>query len=220
MVDPRRRDAHQIVELVIIVTALVTLFLLKPEYVWVYESVALIYLFVERRARRRPWEDIGLKTRSIMAGIKSNFPIVILVSLFIQYAVIAGSSVYYLPLLLRLEERVEYLQAHLGSFAPAASFIGFIALATLMEELLFRGLVQERVSWYTDDYTGIAVGSIVMTMIHFSMGVPLAVFLDLFFVFLDSVLYGVIYMRSRSVLVSWSAHLLADLVGIYLLWTL
>ena len=43
------------------------------------------------------------------------------------------------------------------------------------------------------------------------------VFIDLASVFVDSMIYGVIFLRSRNVFVSWIAHFLADIVGLALL---
>ena len=220
MATQKHKETNQFIELIIVVIAIVIPFLLKPEYVWVYEVITLSYLFIERKIRRRSWKDIGVRTQGIIVDIKSNFPIIFLVSFCVQFAVIVGSYMIFSPLFLRLDERVAYLQTHFGSFAPAAFFLWFIALATLIEELVFRGLIQERVSWFLNDYAGIIIGSLVLSVIHYSQGETIAVFLDLCFVFFDSVFYGLIYMRSRNVLVSWTAHLSADLIGLYLLWSL
>jgi len=37
---------------------------------------------------------------------------------------------------------------------------------------------------------------------------------DLFTIFLDSILYGIIFARTKNIYTSWSAHLLSDLVGL------
>ena len=198
----------------------VLLFLLAPELVWVCEILSLSYLFLERKIRHRPIESLGLKYRGVLTDLKANLPIISLVAVGMQFGVVFGSRYLLFPLFDRLEDRVSYLQTHFASFAPSVMFLVFVAMATLVEELIFRGFIQERVGWFHSDSSGIVTGSLLMSLFHFSPGELTAVMPDLLFVFLDSTLYGLIYKRSRSVLVSWVAHLSADLIGLFLLWIL
>ncbi|MDH5439941.1 MAG: CPBP family intramembrane metalloprotease [Candidatus Bathyarchaeota archaeon] len=209
-----------LLELMLIIGVGVVLFWLIPSLVWVYEILSLSYLLIERRIRHRKLEDLGIKNQGIKADLKRNLPIIILVAVVIQFAVIIGSYWLWLPLFLRLEDRVAYLEEHFSSFAPSILFLIFIGAATLVEEIIFRGFVQERIGWFQNGFIGIVIGSLLMSIFHYSPGELSVVLVDLFFVFLDSSLYGLIYVRSRNVLVSWTAHLSADLVGLCLLWIL
>jgi len=215
--DSRRRV---LLELVIITGIGVFLFLLIPSFIWVYEIFSLIYILIERRIRHRPIERIGIKHHGIIADLKKNFPIIVLVTVVIQFGVVLEGYLFWSPLFLRLEDRVAYLQVHFGSFAPSFLFLSLIATATFLEELVFRGFVQERLSWFYNDFVSIIIASLLMSLFHYSSGPLLVVTVDLFFVFLDSSLYGLIYMRSRNVFAAWIVHLLADLVSLSLLWTL
>lgn len=209
-----------LLELMLIMGVGVVLFWLIPSLVWVYEILSLSYLLIERRVRHRKLEDLGIKYQGTKADLKRNLPIIILVAVVIQFVVIIGSYWLWLPLFLRFEDRVAYLEEHFSSFAPSILFLIFIGAATLVEEIIFRGFVQERIGWFQNGFIGIVIGSLLMSIFHYSPGELSVVLIDLLFVFLDSSLYGLIYMRSRNVLVSWTAHLSADLVGLYLLWIL
>jgi len=160
---------------------------------------------------------MGIKYSGIIADLRANFSIIILVAVGIQFAVIVGSYWFCPPLFLRLQERVAYLQECFGALAPFSMFLPLVALSIFLEELVFRGFVQERVSWFFNDFVATIVGALLLTVFHYSSGELPVVMTDLFFVFLDSSLYGLIYLRSKNVFASWTAHLSADVIGIILL---
>jgi len=209
-----------LLELALVMGASVLLLILTPSLVWVGEILSLGYLFIERRIRHRRFESLGLKFHGILGDLRANLAIILLVAVGMQFGVVFGSYRLLPPLYNRIGERASYLETHFASFAPSMLFLTFIGIATLVEEIIFRGLVQERTSWFSSSLAGIAIGSLLMTVFHYSPGEPLVVAADLFFVFLDSSLYGLIYVRSRSVPVAWLAHLSADLVALSFLWIL
>lgn len=218
MSEAKETNSKILLELIFVMGISVFLFSFIPSLVWLYEILSLSYLLIERRIRHRSFESLGLKYHGIIADLKANLPIIVLVAVGIQLVVIIGSYWLWSPLFFRLEDRVAYLQTHFSSFTPSILFLIFIGVATLVEELIFRGFVQERVSWFYNDSIAIIMGALLMTLFHFSPGELSVIMADLFFVFLDSSLYGLIYLRSRNVFVAWTAHLLADLVGLSLLW--
>lgn len=220
MSEKKETKSMILLELILIMGISVFLFSLIPSLAWVYTILPLIYLLIERRIRHRPLKTLGIKYAGIIADLRTSLPIIILVAIGMQFTVIIGSYWLWPPLFLRLEDRVAFLQTHFGSFAPAILFLSLIGLATLLEELVFRGFVQERVSWFYNDSIAIITGALLMSIFHYSSGELPVVMIDLFFVFFDASLYGLIYMRSRNIFVAWAAHLLADLVGLSLIWIL
>jgi len=217
MFERKETSLKTLLELILVMGISVFLFLSVPGLAWVYTVIPLIYLLIERRIRHRSFKSMGMKYSGIIADLRTNFRIIILVAVGIQFAVIVGSYWFWPPLFLRFQERVAYLQAHFGTFAPFFMFLPLVALSTFLEELVFRGFVQERVSWFFNDFVAIIVGALLLTVFHYSSGELPIVMMDLFLVFLDSSLYGLIYLRSRNVFAAWTAHLSADLVGIILL---
>ncbi len=218
MSETKETNSKILVELILVMGISVFLFWFTS-LAWVYTILPLSYLLIERRIRHQPLERLGIKYSGIITDLKTNFHIIILVAVGIQLAVIIGSRWFLPPLFLRFEDRVAYLQSYFGSFAPSILFMPLVGISTLLEELVFRGFVQERVSWFYNDFFAIIVGSALLSIFHYSPGDLPIVMIDLLFVFLNCLLYGMIYMRSRNVFVAWTAHLLADLVGLYLLGT-
>jgi membrane protease YdiL (CAAX protease family) len=49
---------------------------------------------------------------------------------------------------------------------------------------------------------------------HYSPGPVLILAVDLGMIFIDSILYGVLFARSKNILVVWLAHLLGDIFGL------
>jgi len=217
MAEDEKAKPRFLVELVLVIVSSLCVFLLLPSLAWTYTILPLAYLLVERRVRRPPIEGLGIKLRGLGADLKANLSVIILVAVVIQFLVVVGGYWLWPPLFLRLESRVAYLRAYYGTFAPFVMFLPLVALSTFLEELAFRGFVQERVGWFINRHAALLIGAILLGFFHYSPGALPVVAADLFFVFLGSSLYGLIYLRSRSVLAAWIAHLSSDLIGLALL---
>jgi len=92
-----------------------------------------------------------------------------------------------------------------------------IFIGTFAEEIVYRGFFQERISWFIKPAYAIVFVSIVFGMVHYSSDTISIVVYDTGTIFIDSIIYGIIYNRNKNIYVSWIAHLLADLIGIVLL---
>jgi membrane protease YdiL (CAAX protease family) len=92
-----------------------------------------------------------------------------------------------------------------------------ILIAPLGEEISFRGLFQERLGWFMPTWVAIGVTSLLFALMHLSYGPADVVFWDLFSVFVDSLFFGIIYAKTKNILVSYIAHLLADVIGMLLI---
>ncbi|WP_160672386.1 CPBP family intramembrane glutamic endopeptidase [Clostridium sp. C8-1-8] len=88
-----------------------------------------------------------------------------------------------------------------------------IIVGTFLEELIYRQLIQTVITKFTSVPFAIIVVSIAFTLMHYSSGQFSIVFFDLLGIFVDSLLYGLIFSRS-NILFSWSAHCMSDLVGL------
>ena len=91
---------------------------------------------------------------------------------------------------------------------------GVLIFSTLIEELIYRALFQERFSWYFNPYFVVVIISVLFAMMHWSEGPLEIVLTDVGLIVVSSIIYGLIYMRGRNILVAWLAHWLADIVGL------
>jgi len=169
----------------------------------------IAYLFAEKWARHRPWKDLGIKRHGFYADFRANWRLFLLVVIVLQ--VIPVTLFFVLP------EGLSHVLGRIPAVKTLTVAIALIIVLALREELVFRSLFQERFSWFIGNVPAIVFVSLIFALSHLTTGALLVLAVDLLFVFLDSVVYGLIFARSDNVLLAWLAHLSADIVGLALL---
>jgi len=173
---------------------------------------ALVYILGEHKRRRHSWEEIGIKLRSFKEDFRANWHLILVVAVVLQLPIPLIARTYWPDLLKHLSDRIPLLNS---------SSIGLLILVLLVipffEELIYRGLLQQRLAWYLNGFLAILIASFIFGLQHFTTGQPAIVAVDLAGVFVDGMVYGWIFSRCHNVFVSWSAHTAADLVGAALL---
>ena len=109
-------------------------------------------------------------------------------------------------------ERVEPM-LHMGSMLI---LIPQLLLLAFGEELAFRGFAQEKLSKVINPRIAIIAVSLLFAVAHISTGRAGVVMYDIGFVFVDSILYGVLFLKTRNVYLTTLAHFLANVAGIYI----
>lgn len=170
----------------------------------------IVYLLVERRVRHRSWSDLGIRFQGIGAALRSNWWLLLLVVVVLQVASVLLAKAFW-------PEMLTHVSGRIPAMGQLPVLVPLIIVLTLREEVVFRGLFQERVGWFFGQVAAIVGVSVLFALTHTSRGVVAVVLVDLLFIFFDSLVYGVIYSRSRNVFVSWVAHAGSDLVGVALL---
>ncbi|MGZ4849585.1 MAG: CPBP family intramembrane glutamic endopeptidase [Halobacteriota archaeon] len=169
----------------------------------------IVYLFAEKWARRRPWKDLGIKRHGLYADFRANWRLFLLVVVVLQVIPVA--------LFLALPDWLSHVLGRIPAVNTLTVAIVLIIVLALREELVFRSLFQERFSWFIGNGPAIVFVSLIFSLSHLTTGALLIVAVDVLFVFLDGVVYGLIFARSHNVLLAWLAHLSADIVGLALL---
>jgi len=172
----------------------------------------LVYILAERRRHGRSWEELGLKFHGFKKDFENNWHLYLLVAVVLQLPIPLIARLYWPDLLQHIRERIPFLNP---------SSIGVLILTIIViaffEELIYRGLLQKRLNWYLNGFLAIVIASCIFGLQHFTPGSPAIVAADVAGVAIDGMVYGWIFYRSQNVLVSWPAHVLADLVGIVIL---
>lgn len=88
-----------------------------------------------------------------------------------------------------------------------------IIVSTFAEEIVYRGFFQERLGWFLGTAISIIISSAVFSFMHYSSGSFTVVAYDIFTIFIDSVIYSIIYHRTKNIAASWIPHCLADIFG-------
>ena len=95
-----------------------------------------------------------------------------------------------------------------------AKYIPVLFVGALWEEINFRALYQERLSWFIPQPIAIFIVSVLFGIGALVQGLPVLVMVDVLLVIVYSILYGIIFARSKNIFVTWIAHFLANLFAI------
>jgi len=208
-------DSTQLYELTVIMLVTVALSILIQEIKGLMMLLPLAYLLIERRRRNRSWTEFGVKRGGYLNALKSNWHLIVLVVFVIQFIVIVGTSWFIPPFMEHIYSRIPWSPD--AGIGVLAGFLSMIIFVTFVEELVDRGMIQERFTNRYGLFIGIVIGSLFMTAMHWAPGDPFIVLLDLLAVFIDSAIYGLIYWRTWSIFVSWTVHLGVDIFDILLM---
>ncbi|MBX4262858.1 CPBP family intramembrane metalloprotease (plasmid) [Clostridium estertheticum] len=176
----------------------------------------IVYFFIERLRRNRTWSEVGFKFRNTLSDIKYNWYWIALVVLGFQLLIILVGK-YILP------DYIGYVRERVPMIISTSTIISMIItiiIGAFLEEIAFRSLFQERLSWFINPTFSILITSIVFGSMHFSKGLPLIVSFDIFGIIIDSIVYGIIYNKTKNIFASWLTHFLADIIAVILILTL
>jgi len=186
--------------------------LLVPQAKVIFALFPIVYLLIERSMRKRTWNELGFKFSTFWRDLRANWLWFLLVSIVIQVATVFWARAYF-------PEFIEHIRARLpfGEGIGWGSLIPALAISILMEELTYRALLQGRLTPFVGVQTAIVITSLIFGLAHFSPGPTAIVAIDIGLVFIDSILYGLIYARSGNLIVAWAAHLLGDIITLALM---
>jgi membrane protease YdiL (CAAX protease family) len=169
-------------------------------------------LLIERRLRKRSWSDLGFKFSTFWKDLRANWFWFILVGLVSQIFVALWAKSYFPAYLQHVQARLPF-----GDGVGWAVLIPLLAVFLFGEELTYRTLIQGRLTTFVGTVTAIIAASILFGLTHFAPGAFLIVLAEFGFIFIDSILFGIIYARSNNVIITWSAHLIGDILGLLIL---
>jgi len=186
----------------------VGLIILLPSLRIIIYFLPVAYLLVERRLRHRSWGEVGFK-HGFIKDLANSWRLIIIVAVIIQIAVPVLLKFFWPELLDQILGRLSNLP---GSEVIAGTVV-LIIIGSLVEEVTFRSLFQERIGWFLSQLAAILFVSLLFALSHITVGNPFLVGADITLVFIDSCFYGLIFSRSRNVMVSWFTHMTADIIG-------
>lgn len=181
-------------------------------------GIPIAYILVDSVRRSRRKEDLGLKQESLVDDLHMNASLIFLGVIVIQSIIILGS-------LMLFPAYLQYIRTHRAwsidmSFGMFFVLLFSIPLTTMLEEVVFRGLVQERLSWFFNKRTSLIIASFLFAAIHWTPDDPFIILIDLVAIAAGGIVYGLIFMKCRNVYIAWFAHMFSDLHGIFLLFVI
>lgn len=174
--------------------------------------VGVIAYFVTRKTNKNKNEGLNIKT--VFKDFR-NHPKAIVFAI-LPFVTCVLSTVIANKFLPEFNEHVN----NRASFAISDDLIKTIlimAVLTLGEEIAWRGFFQKQTTKLLKIVPSIVLTSLLFAMGHFSAGAFAVVAYDLFFVFIDSTLFGLVFKETDNAWCSWLPHFLADILGVLLI---
>jgi membrane protease YdiL (CAAX protease family) len=167
----------------------------------------------------RPWQELGLK-RGFVADFKRVWYYFGIDALLFQVLPptfgIAFVFGYYPELLSHITGRLSVNFGTLEGMSTVGGLLAAALILTLMEELVFRVHIQERLSWFIGTPAAILLASVIFGLAHAvgTSGSLLVVLTDVAGVALDGAFFGIIYAKTHNLALTWATHYTADVVGL------
>jgi len=183
---------------------------------------AIVYAVRGPRRHNRPWRELGLKW-GFTKDLRLVWYLVAIEAVLLQLLPpsfgLADAFGYYPQLVRHVMAR---LPVNIGSqkgIAAIAGLLGAALILTLMEELVFRVTIQERLSWFIGTPAAIVIASVLFAAAHAvgtTASVPV-ILIDVAGVAIDGILLGIIYAKTHNLALTWATHYAADVVAIIVL---
>ncbi|MDT8715384.1 CPBP family intramembrane metalloprotease [Clostridium sp. 19966] len=206
--ENRQAKKRLLWETLIVIAITIILFLIFNNLSSIIPILPVIYLLIERKERHRSWSEIGFKIRNISFDLRIVWYFILLVGA-ISPLLTSLTGKYCVP------GYIEHVKSRLPmDLNTIMSAIIAIAIGSFLEEIIFRGFIQYRLELFTTPVKSIIISSFLFTFMHYSKGSFLIVTLDMLGIFIDSIIYGIIFTKTKNIFVSWIAHYLSDLIAV------
>lgn len=170
--------------------------------------LGVVFFFINKLLEKQPMKDSGLDIKAIRTNLRDRKVWIWLILPIIMDAICVSISVLFLP------EYIKFETARAGSFVAielsAASVLQFFVFA-LGEEIAWRAFFQQQLSKAIPIAPVLIFSSLLFTLGHFSHGNTFIVVYGLFFTFINSILYGVIFNKTKNAWISTISHFIANI---------
>lgn len=173
-------------------------------------AIPMVYFLTERIIRHRSWVEVGFNVKNTLSNLSENWHWCFLVGIVIPLLTLLFSK-YFCP------EFINHVKSRLPidvNTNMLTSTIISIAIGTFLEEVIFRGFIQARLSWFMSMPMAVIFTSILFAFMHISKGSFSIVAIDLSGIFIDSIIYGIIFLKTNNIFTTWISHFISDLVAL------
>ncbi|MCT8977231.1 CPBP family intramembrane metalloprotease [Clostridium sp. CX1] len=170
--------------------------------------IGVAFFFINKVVERNPMRNSGLDIKAVGTNLRDRKIWIWLILPIIMDAVCVLISKLFLP------EYIEYETIRAGSFVPIeisiASILLFFIFA-LGEEIAWRAFFQNQLNKVLPIIPALLFSSLLFSLGHFKRGNTIVVVYGLFFTFINSILYGVIFNKTKNAWISAMSHFTANI---------
>ena len=172
---------------------------------------SILYLFIENKRNKGKMEDIGFIPKNILSDIKKYWWLILIpvVSCIVSISLLK----FVLPeFYLSLLDKKTIL-----SFNKSFLQLPKLLILAFAEEMAFRGFFQTKLCNIIKPIWAIIITSLFFVIANFTAGSISALIYILFFIFIDNIIYGVIYQKTKNIYSCTISHFLANVIAITIL---
>ncbi len=176
--------------------------------------IGIAFFFITKVHERQPYAGSGLDIQAIKDNFKDKGIWLWVALPLIMDAVSITISKLFMP------EYIEHVLARTEifvSFDTIAIMVFQLAFLALGEEIAWRAFFQKRLSKVIPIVPTLLISSALFAIGHISPGSTNIVIYDIFFVFINSILYGVIFYKTNNAWISAISHFMANLFSVIVL---
>lgn len=169
--------------------------------------IGIVFYFVTRDAQ----EKDGMSLKAVPECLRDwKLDILVLMPLIMNVICYAVAKLIVPEFLEHLMDRIDFL-----SFGTVLLLIAELVVAALGEEIAWRGFFQNKLSKALPFPSALLITAVLFSVCHFSIDSFAVVLYDLLFIVINAVFYGLVYRRSKNIIVCTLSHFLANLFGVF-----
>lgn len=176
--------------------------------------IGIVFFFINKVYEKQPFTDSGLDIKAIGTNFKDRVIWLWVVLPLIMDAVSITISKLFLP------EYIEHVLARTEifvSFDKVILIIFQLAVLALGEEIAWRAFFQKQLNKAFPIIPVLLISSVFFAFGHIAEGNVIIVIYDIFFIFINSILYGIIFYKTKNAWISAISHFIANLFSIIVL---
>lgn len=176
--------------------------------------IGVTFFFINKALEKQSFEDSGLNTRAVGANLKDKKIWIWIILPLIMDAVSIGISKLFLP------EYIEHVLARTEAFVTfdnALLLIFQLIVLALGEEIAWRAFFQNQLNKTLPITPVLLITSVLFALGHLAEGSAIIVIYDIFFIFINSILYGIVFHKSKNAWISAISHFTANLFSVIVL---
>lgn len=176
--------------------------------------IGIIFFFINKIREKQPFIDSGLDLQAIKINLKGRSIWFWMLLPLIMDAFSITIAKLFLP------EYIEHVLARTEifvSFDKVLIMVFQLAFLALGEEIAWRAFFQKQLNKVFPIMPTLIVSSLLFALGHISTGNIFIVSYDIFFVFINSILYGIIFYKANNAWISFISHFIANLFSIIVL---
>ncbi|MDF2675605.1 MAG: hypothetical protein K0R09_3877 [Clostridiales bacterium] len=176
--------------------------------------IGVVFFFINKANEKQPFSDSGLDIKAIRTNFKDRgIWLWVLLPLIMDVVSITIGKLF-------LPEYIEHVLARTEifiSFDKIILTVFQLAVLALGEEIAWRAFFQKQLNKAFSIIPVLLISSVLFAFGHLTQGNVTIVAFDIFFVFINSILYGTIFYKSKNAWVSAIAHFMANLFSVIVL---